>query len=83
MKFEKFKRFLRTRGAKSLAVLLVVLLIGAAVYVNYRLFYEPVDSMGFGDNNMTGGDDSAEMRRARKTTSQPQRSIVSSQEMRR
>nr|MBQ8890809.1 SpoIIIAH-like family protein [Clostridia bacterium] len=61
MKFEKFKRFLRTRGAKSLAVLLVVLLIGAAVYVNYRLFYEPVDSMGFGDNNMTGGDDSAQV----------------------
>ena len=37
---------------KSLAVFLVVVLIGAAVYVNYKLFYDPVDGMGYGDNNM-------------------------------
>ena len=37
---------------KSLAVFLVVVLIGAAVYVNYKLFYDPVDAMGYGENNM-------------------------------
>lgn len=53
MKSEKMKKFLTSRAAKSLAVFLVVVLIGVAVYVNYRLFYEPADSMGYGDNNMS------------------------------
>ena len=48
MKFEKVKKFFETRVAKSLAVLLVVVLIGGLVYVNYRLFYDPTDAMGFG-----------------------------------
>ena len=52
MKNEKMKKILSSKATKSLAVFLVVLLIGAAVYVNYRLFYDPVDSMGYGDNNM-------------------------------
>ena len=52
MKNQKIKSFFSTRIAKSLAVFLAVAIIGAAVYVNYRLFYDPVDSMGFGDNNM-------------------------------
>lgn len=52
MKNEKFKKFFSSKTTKSLAVFLVVLLIGAAVYVNYKLFYDPVDSMGYGDNNM-------------------------------
>ena len=69
MKNEKLKQFLTSKATKSLAVFLAVLLIGAAVYVNYKLFYDPVDSMGFGDNNMednfdssaqTGGDTTAE-----------------------
>ena len=50
---QKFKNFLSSRGAKSLAVFLAVVIIGAAVYVNYRLFYDPVGSMGYGDNNMS------------------------------
>lgn len=52
MKSEQIKKFFSTKAAKSMAVFLVVALIGIAVYVNYQLFYDPVDSMGFGDNNM-------------------------------
>ena len=59
MKKEKFKRWLSGKGAKSLAVFVAVLLIGAAVYVNYRLFYDPVGSMGFGDGNMENNFDSS------------------------
>ena len=52
MKNEKFKQIFSSKVTRSLTVLLVVLLVGAAVYVNYRLFYDPVDSMGYGDGNM-------------------------------
>lgn len=52
MKNEKLKKIFSSKLTKSLAVFLVVLLIGAAVYVNYKLFYDPVDGMGFGDGNM-------------------------------
>jgi stage III sporulation protein AH len=55
MKNEKLKQFFSSKVSKSLAVLLAVLLIGAAVYVNYRLFYDPVDGMGYGENNMENG----------------------------
>ena len=60
MKNEKIKKFFSSRSAKTLAVFLAVLLIGVAVYVNYSLFYEPVDNMGFGDNNMEDNFDSSE-----------------------
>ena len=56
MKNEKIKKLFGSRAARSLAVLLVVVLIGALVYVNYRLFYDPTDAMGFGENNMPEGD---------------------------
>ncbi len=52
MKNEKLKKFFSSKASKGLAVFLVVVLIGAAVYVNYKMFYDPADSMGFGDNNM-------------------------------
>lgn len=52
MKNEKLQKIFSTKLTKSLAVFLVVILIGAAVYVNYRLFYDPVNSMGYGDGNM-------------------------------
>ena len=52
MKTEKLKKLFSSKATKSLAVVLVVVLIGAAVFVNYKLFYDPVDAMGFGDNNM-------------------------------
>ena len=56
MKTEKIKELFSTRAVKSLAVLLVVALIGGLVYVNYRLFYDPTDEMGFGDGNLPSGD---------------------------
>ena len=67
MKKEKIKSFFSSRAAKGFAVFIAVVLIGVAVYANYRLFYDPTYSMGYGDNNMddnfdssleTGGDES-------------------------
>ena len=52
IKSEKIKKMFSSRATKSLAVFLVVVLIGAAVYVNYRMFYDPVDAIGYGENNM-------------------------------
>ena len=52
MKNEKLKKFFSSKATKGLAVFLVVVLIGAAVYVNYKMFYDPADAMGYGDNNM-------------------------------
>ena len=52
MKNEKMKKMFSSKLTRSLAVFLVVVLIGAAVYVNYKLFYDPVDAMGYGDGNM-------------------------------
>ncbi len=55
MKTEAIKKFFSTKTARSLAILSVVLLIGLAVYLNYQWFYDPVDSMGYGDSNMDDG----------------------------
>lgn len=52
MKNEKIKAFLKTNTAKSIIVASCALLIGLAVYLNYRWFYDPSSSIGFGDNNM-------------------------------
>lgn len=52
MKNEKAKRFLSSKAARSAVVICAVLLIGLAVYLNYRWFYDPIDSMGYGDGNM-------------------------------
>ena len=41
-----------SKTARSLVVLSAVLLIGLAVYLNYQWFYDPVNSIGYGDNNM-------------------------------
>ncbi len=49
---EKIKEFLSTKGAKSAIVAGCALLIGLAVYLNYRWFYDPTSSLGYGDNNM-------------------------------
>ena len=59
MKNEKLSKVLSSKLTKSLAVFIAVLLIGAAVFVNYKLFYDPVDAMGFGDGNMQNNFDSA------------------------
>ena len=52
MKNEKLTKLLSSKLTRTLAVFLAVLLIGAAVFVNYKLFYDPVDAMGYGDGNM-------------------------------
>lgn len=65
MKNEKIKTFFSSKTAKGLIVASAALLIGLAVYLNYRWFYDPTTSLGYGDNNMddnysdseaTGGD---------------------------
>ena len=69
MKNEKIKKFFSGKTVKGIAVASAALLIGLAVYLNYRWFYDPTSSLGFGDNNMddsyddsasTGGDASSE-----------------------
>ncbi len=52
MKNEKIKRFLSSGTAKSIVIASAALLIGLAVYLNYRWFYDPAGSLGYGDNNM-------------------------------
>ena len=51
MKNEKAKGFFSSRMARGIVVIAAVLLIGLAVYLNYRWFYDPTDSL-YGDNNM-------------------------------
>lgn len=52
MKNEKLKKFFSSKAARSIVVTMAVVLIGLAVYLNYRWFYDPVDSLGYGENNM-------------------------------
>jgi len=52
MKTEKIKKFFSSKAARSAMLVLVVLLIGLAVYLNYRWFYDPLESLGFGEGNM-------------------------------
>lgn len=52
MQNEKAKKFFSSKSARSIVIIAAVLLIGLAVYLNYRWFYDPVDSLGYGDNNM-------------------------------
>ena len=60
MKCEKIKKILGSSAGKSLILLLVAALIGVAVYANYQLFYDPVGSMGYGDNNMSDNADGSQ-----------------------
>ena len=52
MKNEKIKKFFSGKSAKGIVVASAALLIGLAVYLNYRWFYDPTASLGYGDNNM-------------------------------
>ena len=49
---EKIKKLLSSHTAKGIAIASVALLIGLAVYLNYRWFYDPTSSLGYGENNM-------------------------------
>lgn len=53
MKNEKIKSFFKSNTAKGMAVACMALLIGLAVYLNYRWFYDPTSSLGYGENNMS------------------------------
>ena len=55
MKTEKIKKFFASKAARSAVLVVAVLLIGLAVYLNYRWFYDPLESLGYGDNNMENG----------------------------
>ncbi len=61
MKNEKLKKIFSTKTAKSVVIASSAILIGLAVYLNYRWFYDPNTSLGYGDNNMDDGysDDAA------------------------
>ncbi len=62
MQNEKSKKIFSSKSVRSVVVIAVVLLVGLAVYLNYRWFYDPTGSLGYGDNNMddTLGDGSEE-----------------------
>ena len=50
-KLHGVKRFFGKVGKRNWIILSAVLLIGAAVYLNYLWFYDPADAIGYGDNN--------------------------------
>ena len=52
MQNEKTKKLFSSKATRSVVIIAAVLLIGLAVYLNYRWFYDPVGSLGYGDNNM-------------------------------
>ena len=49
---KKAKGFFSRIGNRNLVILTAVLLIGAAVYLNYLWFYQPTGDLGYGSNNM-------------------------------
>ena len=55
MNKEKIKKLFSSSTAKGIAVACVALMIGLAVYLNYRWFYDPAGSFGYGENNMQDG----------------------------
>ena len=54
MKSEKVKKFFSSKASKSAVMIAAVLLVGLAVYLNYRWFYDPIEAVGYGDGNMDG-----------------------------
>jgi len=60
MQNEKVKKFFSSKSTRSVVIIAAVLLIGLAVYLNYRSFYDPISSLGYGDNNMDNNVDSSQ-----------------------
>ena len=52
MNKEKIKKLFSSNTAKGIAIASVALMIGLAVYLNYRWFYDPTSALGYGENNM-------------------------------
>lgn len=60
MKRESVKKFFSSKAGRSIVIAVAVLVIGLSVYLNYRWFYDPLDAVGYGKNNMSDNyDDSA------------------------
>ena len=55
MKSEKAKKFFSSRASKSVVMIAAVLLVGLAVYLNYKWFYDPLGAVGSGDGNVSDG----------------------------
>ena len=60
MKKQKLKKFFTSPTGKGTIVAFSALIIGLAVYLNYRWFYDPVQSLGYGDNNMDNNVDGSQ-----------------------
>ncbi len=60
MQNEKAKKFFSSKAARSVVIIAAVILVGLAVYLNYRWFYDPIGSLGYGDNNMEDNLDDSE-----------------------
>lgn len=60
MQNEKTKKFFSSKAARSVVIIAAVVLVGLAVYLNYRWFYDPIGSLGYGDNNMEDNLDGSE-----------------------
>ena len=60
MKTQKIKSFFTSSTGKGIIVASCALLIGLAVYLNYRWFYDPTSSLGFGENNMSDSFDDSQ-----------------------
>lgn len=60
MQNEKAKKFFSSRAARSVVVIAALLLVGLAVYLNYRWFYDPIGALGYGDNNMDDNGDNSQ-----------------------
>lgn len=56
----KAKKIFSSKATRSVVVIAAVLLIGLAVYLNYRWFYDPIGSLGYGDNNMDDNNDGSQ-----------------------
>ncbi len=60
MKREKIGKFFTSKAGRSTIIVASMLLIGLAVYLNYRWFYDPASSLGYGENNMEDGYDDSQ-----------------------
>lgn len=49
---QRAKGFFSRIGHRNIVILTAVLLIGAAVYLNYLWFYQPTGELDYGSNNM-------------------------------
>ena len=78
MQNEKAKKFFSSKSTRSVVIIAAVLLIGLAVYLNYRWFYDPIDSLGYGDNNMEDNVDDSQTTGGESDSAEPENNYVTS-----